>query len=43
MLQPMPIRVVRNLLNRFWGGGGATADSDESNSDVEERDHDGVD
>jgi tetratricopeptide (TPR) repeat protein len=42
-IAPMPIRVVRNLLNRFWGGGGATADSDESNSDVEERDHDGVD
>ncbi|KAG2365272.1 transcriptional repressor TCF25-domain-containing protein [Suillus spraguei] len=42
-IAPMPIRVVRNLLNRFWGGGGATADSDESDSDVEERDHDGVD
>ncbi|KAG1740292.1 transcriptional repressor TCF25-domain-containing protein [Suillus lakei] len=41
-IAPMPIRVVRNLLNRFWGGGGATADSDES-SDAEERDHDGVD
>ncbi|KAG2072866.1 DUF654-domain-containing protein [Suillus decipiens] len=42
-IAPMPIRVVRNLLNRFWGGGGATADSNESDSDVEERDHDGVD
>ncbi|KAG0699771.1 transcriptional repressor TCF25-domain-containing protein [Suillus ampliporus] len=42
-IAPMPIRVVRNLLNRFWGGGGATADSDESDSDVEDRDHDGVD
>ncbi|KAG1776110.1 hypothetical protein EV702DRAFT_1198720 [Suillus placidus] len=28
----MPIRVVRNLLNRFWGGGGATADDDGSDS-----------
>lgn len=42
-IAPMPIRVVRNLLNRFWGGGGAAADGDESDSDVEERDHDGVD
>ncbi|KAG1838707.1 transcriptional repressor TCF25-domain-containing protein [Suillus subluteus] len=42
-IAPMPIRVVRNLLNRFWGGGGATANSDESDSDAEERDHDGVD
>ncbi|KAG2124676.1 transcriptional repressor TCF25-domain-containing protein [Suillus clintonianus] len=42
-IAPMPIRVVRNLLNRFWGGGGATADSDGSDSDAEERDHDGVD
>lgn len=39
----MPIRVVRNLLNRFWGTGGAAADRDESDSDAEERDHDGVD
>lgn len=42
-IAPMPIRVVRNLLNRFWGSGGATADGDESDSDAEERDHDGVD
>lgn len=42
-IAPMPIRVVRNLLNRFWGGGGAAAGGDESDSEVEERDHDGVD
>lgn len=41
LFQPMPIRVVRNLLNRFWGGGGAATGGDES--DVEERDRDGVD
>ncbi|KAG1817527.1 transcriptional repressor TCF25-domain-containing protein [Suillus subaureus] len=41
-IAPMPIRVVRNLLNRFWGGG-AAANRDESDSDAEERDHDGVD
>lgn len=42
-IAPMPIRVVRNLLNRFWGGGGTAAGGDESDSEVEERDHDGVD
>src|SRR6267154_894490 len=36
-----PVRVVRNLLNRFWGGR-ATAGSDGSDSDAEDRDRDGV-
>jgi len=40
---PMPIRVVRNLLNRFWGGGRAAAEDEDSDSDAEDRDHDGVD
>jgi hypothetical protein len=39
----MPIRVVRNLLNRFWGGGRAAAEDEDSDSDAEDRDHDGVD
>ncbi|OAX36036.1 DUF654-domain-containing protein [Rhizopogon vinicolor AM-OR11-026] len=42
-VSPMPIRVVRNLLNRFWGGGGAAAEDNDSDSDAEDRDHDGVD
>ncbi|KAG2153469.1 transcriptional repressor TCF25-domain-containing protein [Suillus bovinus] len=42
-IAPMPIRVVRNLLNRFWGSSVATANDGESDSDTEQRDRDGVD
>ncbi|KIJ12883.1 hypothetical protein PAXINDRAFT_82129 [Paxillus involutus ATCC 200175] len=39
-IAPMPLRVVRNLINRLWGGGAEEESSDDEGS---ERDHDGVD
>ncbi|KAF9236917.1 transcriptional repressor TCF25-domain-containing protein [Melanogaster broomeanus] len=41
-IAPMPIRVVRNLLNRLWGGGGG-AQQESSGEEGSDRDRDGVD
>ncbi|KAH7927045.1 DUF654-domain-containing protein [Leucogyrophana mollusca] len=46
--QPMPVRVVRNLLNRLWGVTGGTAPAaneqpSDDDSDLGERDYGGVD
>ncbi|CAL1710333.1 unnamed protein product [Somion occarium] len=36
---PLPVRMLRNVLNRFWGGGGATEQQDESSDEEEADDH----
>ncbi|KAI0773668.1 transcriptional repressor TCF25-domain-containing protein [Fomes fomentarius] len=41
---PLPMRVLRNVFGRFWGGGGNTANEDSSNEeDAQLRDNEGVD
>lgn len=32
----MPVRIIRNLVNRFWGGGNPEAHRDDSESDNDE-------
>ncbi|KIY48569.1 DUF654-domain-containing protein [Fistulina hepatica ATCC 64428] len=33
LLQPLPVRVIRNLLGMFWGGGAATQEDESSNDE----------
>ena len=39
----MPVRVLRNLLGRFWGGNGVVEDSSEDEREIPPVDDGGVD
>ncbi|KIP10564.1 hypothetical protein PHLGIDRAFT_100960 [Phlebiopsis gigantea 11061_1 CR5-6] len=40
---PLPVRLLRNVMNRFWGGGGNAAEESSEDEDAPLRDDDGVD